>query len=1187
MNPSLMTEIDCTTGDSPDHEETRSTGVDSEEMRSESPEPPDLADRPLTVVGIGASAGGLAALVKLVGRLEPDAGLAYVLVQHLDPSQPSMLPEILARTTRVPVVAAVDGIRLEADHAYVIPPNSGMTVVDGHLRVVERSRARGVHTVIDTFFESLSDVYDGSSIGVILSGAGSDGARGIEAIKSRGGLTFAQDAHTAQFPSMPESAVATGCVDFVLPPEEIAEELMQVGQLSRGPGGRGEAEARDRESLEKILQLLRSRTEVDFRQYRRATVDRRILRRMLAHRNTTHVEYLDTVRASPGELDILCEDLLIGVTRFFRDPETFKVLEERGFAELLKSREVGTPIRVWVAGCSGGEEAYSIGMVLLEQLGESEADTELQLFATDLSEAAVSRARTGMYPHSIEADVAPERLQRFFVREDTGYRVTRRLRDVCVFAKHNLVRDPPFSRIDLVSCRNVLIYFDAPLQQRAMQVFHYALREGGLLLLGGAESAAAELFAPIDKRHKLFIRRPGSDRIPEATDAFARRDAAGRVGAIPAREHDTPRLGEGARSANWQHRTLDRLPANETHEAADRAILDRLAPAGVVINERLEIVQFRGDTTSFIQHAPGAATLHLLKLVRAEVLPRLRAAIEQASADARPVREAGIRVRDGDAMSAMTLEVIPFRMRSTRQRHFVVLFSVDAEPVLLAPRVRHVAPQAAPQAAPRPALHPARGDGDSTREPHRDADRPEGDARSRDDMTREIAALREELSDAKQTLQDVIEQYEAANEELRAASEEIQSSNEELHSTNEELETTKEEVQSTNEELTTVNEELRHRNRELAAVSADLANVLTSTQIPMLIVDTKLVIRRFTPATDHVIKLIPGDVGRPLGDLKLRFDLPELEQRVSACIESLASFQVDVRDDEDHWWGLSIRPYLTTERKVDGALLVFANIDASKKFGEAAAAASEVTSRLLIDAEEARAEATTANLAKMSFLANMSHDLRTPLNAIGGYVDLLELGIHGPMTTEQMDALARVKRSARHLLSLINDVLNFAKAETGQLDLRIAPTSIPSALASLEELVLLQARTKQLSFETCDCDYTVLADPDKLQQVLLNLATNAIKFTESGGVTVRCAATASTVSVTIADTGRGIPADQLERVFEPFVQVGRSLTNVNHDGVGLGLAISRDLARAMGGDISVTSDVGKGSAFTVTLPRAS
>ncbi|HEX3157481.1 MAG TPA: chemotaxis protein CheB, partial [Gemmatimonadaceae bacterium] len=1079
------------------------------------------------VVGIGASAGGLESFVRLVSHLAPDTGLAYVLVQHLDPAHESLLPEILGRVGSIPVIGAVDGVRLEANHAYVIPPNASMTVRDGHLRVALAERRRGAHTVIDEFLQSLATVHRGDAVGVILSGSGSDGSFGIESIKEYGGITLAQEPGSAQSPSMPESAIATGCIDFVLTPEQIAEQLSLIArQLSAPPDST--ATATDDADMQEILVMLRNRTGADFRSYRRAMVHRRILRRMVAHRNETKAEYLQHLRSHPGDLDVLHEDLLIGVTRFFRDQETFAALQGSAFPAMMKGRPADAPIRVWIAGCSGGEEAYSVAIALLEFLDATgAADTAIDLFATDLSDVAIARARAGLYPETIEADVSAERLERFFIREDGGYRVTRRVRDLCVFATQNIVRDPPFSQLDLISCRNVLIYFEAALQERAISMFHYALRPSGLLLLGAAESvgSSAEFFTPFDKRHRIFRPQASARRLADL-------DRGASVFPAP-------------RAVLARERRADHPLPDAIRQDADRAVLARFGPPGIVINERFEITQFRGDTTRFVQHNAGVASLHLFKVVRPELLPRLRVAIEAARHSRGAVREEQIALRDGGVVRHVAVEAIPFWSGGTREPFFVILFDgAESSPIDLSP-----------------ANGPPRRGGSSS-----------GTTADVDShAVQELLALREEVAEAKRYLQDVIEQYEGANEELRAANEEIQSSNEELQSTTEELETTKEEVQSTNEELTTVNEELRHRNCELAATSADLNNVFASTQIPILIVDADLLVRRFTPITERVIRVIPTDVGRPLGDLRVRIDLPDLEARITSVIDTLVAAQVDVQDDEGRWWSLTIRPYLTVDRKVDGAVLVFTDIDVAKLYGQQAEEMSESRRMLLLEAEDARLEALAASLVKTSFLANMSHDLRTPLNAISGYADILELLIHGPLTPNQQSDVGRIKRSARHLLSLINDILNFAKVEAGSLDLRIGVVAVEGVITSIDEMLHLQVVAKGLTFTHGDCAAFVRADPEKLLQVLLNLMTNAVKFTPSGGIVIRAHSTDTTVSIEVIDTGIGIPADELDRIFEPFIQVSRSLTNVDHDGVGLGLSISRDLARSMGGDLTVLS----------------
>lgn len=1099
----------------------------------------EAPQRPHSIVGVGASAGGLEAFVALLSHVGVGNGATYVLVQHLAPTHESMLSEILSRSGNIPVIQAADGMRLMSDHAYVIPAGASMSVMDGSLRVVPADRARGGPTVIDDFFKSLAEVHATEAVGVVLSGSGTDGAIGIEAIKEHGGITLAQAPASAQFASMPQSAIATGCIDFVLRADEIGEQLTLIARHMADDHARSELTPSDDTDIQRILLMLRTRTGTDFRSYRRATVHRRILRRMLAHRVPTHADFLVHLRSHPEDLDILYEDLLIGVTRFFRDPEVFTALRESALPDMMANRGSDAPVRVWVAGCSTGEEAYSFAISLLEFREEAGLpDVEVQVFATDLSEAAIAKARKGLFSRAIETDVSAERLARHFTRETDGYRVNRRVRDVCVFAVQNLVRDPPFSQLDVISCRNVLIYFEPALQRRLIPMFNYALRPNGVLVLGAAESVgqSAEFFVPLDKRHRIF--RPQAAPKTQLTD---------RIADIFPLSRDRV-----ARELIVQNATADSL----RHDA-DRALLDRMGVPGVVVNDRLEITQFRGDTSNVLQLASGNASLHLFKLIRPELLALVRSAIETARTSRDVVRLSRIAL-SADPHQMLNIEVIPFRSGQTRDRYFVITFApadaADQRPADGVPSTRHGR-----------SAHGKKADMETARA---------------------LTSLREELTETKGYLQDVIEQYEGANEELRAANEELQSSLEELQSKSEELETTKEEVQSTNEELTTVNDELRHRNRELAAASADLSNVFASTKIPILIVDGNLAVRRFTPAAEQVVKIIPTDLGRPLTDLRLRVALPDLEARMASTLATLTVDQVEVRDDEGRWWSLTIRPYLTVDRKVDGAVLAFSDIDVIKRYSQQTEQTSEVRRVALVEKEAERAAAYDANAAKTSFLTHLSHDLRTPLTAITGYADLLDLMVHGPLTSGQQQDVTRIKRSASYLLGLITDILNFAKFEAGSTHLNAARVSVESAVTVLESVVEPLLKTKGLEFEKEDCAVDVLADADRLQEILQNLTTNAIKFTSSGHVGVRCRMTESTVTIEVHDSGTGISPEHIDRIFEPFVQVDRSFTNMASGGVGLGLAISRTLARAMGGDITVRSTLGDGSTFELTLPRA-
>lgn len=1373
----------------------------------------------LSVVGIGASAGGLEACTQVLAHLPVDTGMTFVLVQHLDPRHESMLSTLLGRRSKIPVVEIVDGVEMGPDRMYVIPPNASVTIDDGHLRLKPRAAGAGVRTPIDGFFQSLARTYGSAGIGIVLSGTGSDGALGLQAIKAAGGITFAQDEASATFAGMPHSAVASGAVDFVGTAKEIADHLTRIARGLKTDPAKSGAGTRLANDFAPIFATLHRRTGVDFSGYKHTTVHRRVLRRMLIHRLNSLPDYARHLGDNPEEADELFNDLLIGVTSFFRDPAMFDVLERAVIPELLLKRGQDESLRVWVPGCSGGEEAYSLGICLDEAVRRGNASVAIQIFASDLSDAAIARARAGWYPATIENDVSPERLRQFFVREKDGYRIAKSLRDRCVFARQNLITDPPFSRLDLISCRNLLIYLDTAVQKRVLPLLHYALRPSGFLVLGSAETLgeAVKLFTPIDKKHRIFR---NTDKPAPITTDFT-----GAPGVRPAGESPKRRIPTRTSEPNVQLR-------------ADEILLARYAPSGVVVNERMEVVQFRGLGAGYIEPAAGAATLDLFKLARRDLIPGLRAALQQARQTGRKSHVDGIRFKAGDQSRVVRIEAIPFTMEGTSSPFYIVLFNDSEHP------------------EPRP-------------EP--DDEQP---ASSRAEVGEERLRLENELAETRNYLEGLIEDKEAASEELRAANEEVQSANEELQSTNEELETAKEEIQSTNEELTTVNDELRIRNTELGQISNDLLNVLISTNVPMLIVGTDLRIRRFTPAIDRVMKVIATDVGRPLSDIRLMVDVPDLEQMIAHAIDSLASSERQVRNDQGVWFDVRVRPYKTLDHRIDGAVVSFMDVDALKRheqrvqtaraYAEAIVetvaeslivldaslrvrsanrafyqtfrvdrketegislfdlgsgqwnipalrsaleevvnsgqsfqdlevseafpgigrrsmllngrrinndegedqlillAIEDVTERkaahdtqeflsearrslislpdaaavvarlatlvvpsladwcmvnlvgeggqveqiavahrdralmedvraaaeesvavvsnplyevlggakaivieeltgadlerlshtepgrarlsalapksmlvlpilndsrpvgavslfssvsgrrytpadfyladslgrwtglaienasLLSKTRDALATAERANSSKAEFLAAMSHELRTPLNAIMGYVQLLQMQLHGPITDSQADDLRRIVKSQHHLGELISQILNFARIEAGQLDFKMQDFRALDVVADAAQLIEPQMQVRGLTFVHTECasELMVRADPGKVQQVLLNLLSNAMKFTPRGGtVTLSCADREGAIAFSVRDTGSGIPSDKMRVIFEPFIQLDTGLTR-RTEGVGLGLTISKQLAEGMGGDLIAESTLGEGTTFTLIVGSA-
>jgi two-component system CheB/CheR fusion protein len=838
------------------------------------------------IVGIGASAGGLEAFTQLLGALPLDTGLAFVLVQHLDPKHESMLTALLARATPLPIHEARDGMRIEANHIYVIPSNANLAVLHGRLSLMPRTEARGQHLSVDFFFRSLAADQKSRAIGVILSGTASDGTEGLRAIKAEGGLTFAQDEKSAKYDGMPHSAIAAGVVDFVLPPEGIARELARLGRepyIARPAAAKaGDALPEGDEDLNKVFILLRSATGVDFSYYKATTLKRRIARRMMLHKIESLATYVRFLKQTPNEVDALYQDLLINVTSFFREPEVFEALKKRVFPRLLKNPPPQTPIRVWVPGCSTGEEAYSIVIALLEFLGNKGASVPVQVFATDISESAIDKARIGIYPAAIAADVSAARRRRFFVKHAGGFQISKAVRDVCVFARQDLTKDPPFSKLDLISCRNLLIYFGPMLQKRVIPTFHYALKPDGLLLLGGSETIGgfADLFALADSRHKLYTRKPAAHRMEFALPHHGQ----------PEEEAKPGQTAAPASAAGFDYQ-----------KEADRIVLGKYTPPGVVVNEHLDILQFRGYIGAYLEPAPGAASLNILKMAREGLLLDLRGAINDAKRRNGPARRPGVQVKSNGGFHGVNVEVIPLLPTpSSRAGCFLVLFE-----------------EAAPAAAPVP----------PGTKPHSTAS-VKLPLVAHDKL---LTKLRQELTATKEYLQSVIAEHERTNQELQSANEEILSSNEERQSTNEEMETAREELQSTNEELTTVNDELHTRNTELGQVNGDLVNLLNSVQIPIVMLGGELRIRRFTPMAEQVLNLIPTDVGRPLSNLRPNIIVPEFERLITGVMDSLTPKEVEVQDIEGRWYSLRIRPYKTLENKIDGVILALVDIDTVRR----------------------------------------------------------------------------------------------------------------------------------------------------------------------------------------------------------------------------------------------------------------
>jgi two-component system CheB/CheR fusion protein len=835
---------------------------------------------PFPIVAVGASAGGLEAFTEMLKGLPDDTGMAFVMIQHLSPTHSSMLPEILTRATSIPVAQVENNMPVEPDHVYVIPPGQDMVLSDGRLQLSPRTELRGVARPIDQFMRSLAEEHGHKAIAIVLSGTGNDGTLGIDEVKAAGGITFVQDS-SAGHDGMPRSAIAGGSVDFILSPREIARELGRIAQHPYVSPALDEGDAALSEGdLQHVIGMLKESSGVDFTNYKHNTLYRRITRRMALNKLVSARAYLKQLKGNAEEMEALYQDVLINVTSFFRNPEAYEALKTEIFPKLTSERGRHEQVRVWALGCSTGEEAYSVAIAYSEFLESSGRRIPLQVFATDLNGAGIEKARAGIYGKGIAQDVSAERLRRYFVEFDGSYRIAKPIRDMCVFARQNVLADPPFSRIDLVACRNMLIYMEPVLQHRLIPMLHYALRGDGYLWLGNSETIGSyrDLFEPIDAKNRIYAKKGPSRSvasIPMASPRWMR--------------HPVPQVG-----------AQQEVRANDAQKEADRILINRYAPPGVVLNEGHEILQFRGDTSPFLRPAPGKASLNFLKMLREGLMVAARGALSRARRDQVVAREEGLRVRSNGGWRTVDVVVVPLKGNDIAPGSVLVLFEEPAHSVDARSRQLDADARAA-------ALVPA----------------PEDVGGGEHEITR----LKQELSATRDYLQSVIEQQEAANEELQSANEEVQSANEELQSINEELETSKEEIQSSNEELATVNDELQNRNRELTQSTNDFANLFSSVQMPIVMLGRDLRIRRFTPAAEKVLNLIPSDVGRPIGDIKMNLSIDDFEQMVVEVIDSVAVREREVRLRGERSYLLRVHPYRTLEDKIDGAVVVLIDIE--------------------------------------------------------------------------------------------------------------------------------------------------------------------------------------------------------------------------------------------------------------------
>ena len=835
------------------------------------------------IVGIGASAGGLTALEQFLSHVPPSCGLAIVVVQHRDPHSESMLEELLQRHTPLPVLQAVDRITVEPDHVYVIPPGQDMSLMHGVLHLFEPIEARGVRQPIDFFFKSLADDRQHNSIGVVLSGMGSDGTLGLRAIRQAGGASFAQAPASAQFDSMPRSAIDADVVDAVAPADELPAKVMAFVKRIRLVGDvQAQIEAEFQRTaagfLDKILVLLRTHTGHDFSAYKKNTIMRRVERRMGLHQLPRIDDYLRYVRENPNEIELLLGELLIGVTNFFRDPAVWEQIKREVLPALRANHPDGGMLRAWIPGCSSGEEAYTLAMLFKELLDELDAAHryKLLIFASDLDKDAISRARNGIYPEGIASDVSEARLKRFFVPDAAGYRICNEVREMVIFAEHNVIFDPPFTKIDFLSCRNLLIYLEPDLQGKLLQLFHYSLNPGGFLLLGTSESVgtASALFSALPGKAHVYRRldvpaQPLHPGLPAAFDS-----ASSRLAGVNLRTQGTPSV------------------APDLQTLVEQLVLAHYAPAALLVSAKGELLFFSGKTGKYLEPASGKPVLNLFAMAREGIKKALSEAFYLA------VRESKV----------VTLKRV--RIDNTSPAQYVdVVVQHLSEPVVLSGTVLIVFRDTP---APRP------------RKLHAAADLAANEGQR-------LQSALQELQHAREDAHSTREEMQTAQEELKTANEELQSTNEELQSTNEELTTSKEEMQSMNEELQTINAELQNKVTEVSRASNDMRNLLDSTEIVILFLDETLHVRRFTPSTTRIFKLIPGDAGRSITDIVCDLDYPKLASDAQEVLRSLVFRETDVPATDGRWFKVRIMPYRTQDNRIDGLVITFADISASKR----------------------------------------------------------------------------------------------------------------------------------------------------------------------------------------------------------------------------------------------------------------
>ncbi|ANJ55539.1 chemotaxis protein [Pseudomonas silesiensis] len=1220
---------------------------------------PNRSRRPdFAVVGIGASAGGLQAIKLFFENMPQDNGLAFVIILHLSPDHESVADKIIQESTRMPVLQVTETVPIEKNRVYVISPAQRLTMNDGYLEVSPSDALTGRHASIDLFFRDLALAHRERAFCVVLSGTGSDGAVGLSRIKEQGGVTLAQAPEDAEFDGMPRAAIETHMVDLVLPVVEMPQKLLELwhnakkitlpsandAQLQPTPSVAERETMAAEQLVQDILIQLRAGTGHDFKHYKRATVLRRIERRMQVTAQPDLAGYYRYLLNNPDEVSALLADMLIGVTNFFRDREAFEALERDVVPQLVSAAVSAQPeteeIRVWSAGCASGEEAYSLAMLLNDQLQLDRSAASFQLFATDIDERAISVGRAGLYPQAIITDVPPTRLRHYFSKEGRQYRIRKEIREKVLFAKHNLLSDPPFSHIDLIVCRNLLIYLDREVQREILQMFHFALRPGGFLFLGSSESADVcdELFAPVDKRNRIFRTKTGPAN-------------SGRPLSLPRGGYVRTRLAQLAP----QNTKSRKSSVADIHQRA----LQQSAPPSIIIDGSADILHMSESAGRFLRHGGGELSRNLLTLILAELRLELRTTLFEVQQSGQVVRSRTVPVQREDKSFLVSLVAHPYKDGASDDECVLVIFE-EVE------------------------VDPAQASADS--------------ALRREDQV--LSSLERDLQSTRLQLQDTIEQSEISSEELKTSNEEMQSINEELRSATEELETSKEELQSINEELLTVNFELKTKVEETDKINDYLTNLIASTDIATVFVDRSMRIKWFTPRATDIFNMLPVDTGRSLLDITHRLHYDNLAADAAQVFESLNMIEREVSSTDNRWYIARLLPYRSSEDHIDGTVLTF--IDISKRraaeeelrlgeermrlvaestrdyaiitldeqgiitswnkgaeliFGYSKAEAEgayydfifsaedrasgvpenellavrthgrsqderwhrhkdgsrffcsgEVTllkgenlkgyvkiardltghKRLHEEQNQQLAETQISSHLKDEFFAVMSHELKHPLNLIQLNAELLR---RLPITKSLAPAAKAVDTICDAVNSqarIINDLLDVARIRTGKLKLKLAAMNLCQVLQDIHTVVSNDAAGINVTLRLPDAGQPLMinADPTRVEQIIWNLVNNALKFTPAGGqIQLIASRDGGMARLDVKDSGVGLSAESISDVFELFGQAANQHATHQRDGLGIGLSLVRQLAEAHGGSVEVTSaGLGQGCTFTVLLP---